>query len=247
MPKLSKPFAKIVCCTPNMLDVIEDAARLCYLSEPKVAKTAYGNEHPPERLQEQETFLRSKIALGHLSVLEHGNITVDFGFDRGVSHEEVRHRLQAISQSSTRYCNFSQEKYGSQISVIEPFFFDKEDENVGKIELPETKITFYDLNKFDMWFLAMQYAEVFYMGLIGLGATPSEARSVLPNSLETFMRSTMNVREWRHVLKIRTEAGVHPQMAEVMVPLLWKFQQQWPIFFSDIVPADKWLKLWPPV
>lgn len=256
MPKLSKPFANIVCCTPNMLDVIEDAARLCYLSEPKVAKAAYGNEHPLERLQEQETFLRSKIALGHLSVLEHGNITVDFGFDRGVSHEEVRHRLQAISQSSTRYCNFSHQKFGGEISVIEPFFFPK-GENLANHEMPWFQQISYEdgtssstdtidiefspwlgegLNKFDLWFMAMQYAEFFYMRLTDLGATPSEARSVLPNSLETFMRSTMNVREWKWVFRLRAvgESGApHPQMLEVMLPLLREFYTRWPILFEQ--------------
>jgi len=240
MPKLSKPFAKIVSVTPNILDVIEDSARLCYLSEPKhpLPENALPSEEKA-RLFEQATFLLSKIRLGHHSILEHGNITVDFGFDRGVSHELVRHRLQAISQSSTRYCNFSQEKYDSQISVIEPFFFDKDEirqvAQRGKLSL----------TKWDVWMAAMENAEYAYMKLIKLGATPSEARSVLPNSLETFMRSTMNVREWRHVLKIRTEAGVHQQMAEVMVPLLWEFRKQWPILFGDIEPADKWLSLWP--
>lgn len=169
----------------------------------------------------------------------------------GNSHEEVRHRLQAISQESTRYCNYSKEKYGNEIAVIDPFYFDKKD-TLADVDLPdfgELCMVRRDgdvfcrskyMNKFDVWFLGMQLAEWTYLQLIAMGASAQEARSVLPNSLKTEMRVTMNVREWRHVLSIRTAAGVHPQMAEVMVPCLASFQDAWPVLFGDISHADKW-------
>lgn len=241
MPKLMKPSFSVVCCTPDMMDVIEDAARKCYLSEPKHPCP----EHPlPEELQarldEQAIFLRSKIALGHHSVLEHGNITVDFVFDRGVSHEEVRHRLQAISQESTRYCNYSLDKYENEIAVIEPFFFNQLDPREDTIGTPFGGMILTGANKFDVWLLAMRMAEWAYLQLLSMGATAQEARDVLPNSLKTEMRCTMNVREWRHVLKIRTESGVHPQFAQVSVPCLQEFKTRWPVLFEDIVSDPKW-------
>lgn len=225
MPRLLKSSFSIVAQTKNMLDVIEDAARKCYLSEPKTQLPVIPMPiHLEARKQEQIAFLTDKIKLGHHSVLEHGNITVDFVFDRGVSHEEVRHRLQAISQESTRYCNYSKEKFDEQIAVIEPCFWKGED----------------DWRKYDIWLKAMTAAEQAYLDLIALGATAQEARSVLPNSLKTEMRVTANVREWRHILKIRTEKGVHPQMAEVMVPTLIEFKKRWPVLFADINHDPKW-------
>jgi thymidylate synthase (FAD) len=238
MPKLIKPSAVIVAQTENMLNVIEDAARKCYLSEPKQMAIVDGATWSP-RHAEQEAFLRDKIKLGHHSVLEHGYITVDFVCDRGVSHEEVRHRLQAISQESTRYCNYSKDKYGNEIAVIDPFFFSKDEEKV-EVTTPGEDYFSVKMNKFDIWLWAMQQIEWAYLSLIAMGATAQEARSVLPNSLKTELRCSANVREWRHILKIRTEKGVHPQMAEMMVPLLYQFKATWPVLFEDIHPDPKW-------
>ena len=242
MPKLVKPSATVITSTPDMLTIIEDAARRCYLSEPKCTEVG-----TPERLVEQEEFLRSKITLGHHSVLEHGNITVDFVFDRGVSHEEVRHRMQAISQESTRYCNYSKDKFNNEIAVIAPFFFPQDE----LCPVPGEKYTpicftsdnhdkFSGMNRFDVWYWAIQQAEYAYLQLLAMGSTAQEARSVLPNSLKTEMRVTMNVREWRHVLKIRSEKGVHPQFAQVSVPCLQEFKTRWLVLFEDIVSDPKW-------
>lgn len=246
MPVLMKPGFEIVTYTPDMYDVIEGAARKCYLSEPKMPYQPEINFDNPDdfmaynklRRAEQVKFLSDKIARGHHSILEHGSVTVDFIFDRGVSHEEVRHRIQAISQESTRYCNYSKEKYDSEIRVIIPCFFkDSEPRKTIKLGPIGAEVT---LNKLDAWYQAMLLAEMWYMTLLELGATAQEARSVLPNSLKTEMRVTTNIREWRHILKIRTEAGVHPQMAEVMVPLLIEFRRIWPILFADIIYDPKW-------
>ena len=146
----------------------------------------------------------------------HYTETVRFVVDRGISHEIVRHRTASFSQESTRYCNYSGDKFGSEITVIRPFFWNDDPE------------------KFEIWKNAMAAAEKAYNDLIAAGATAQEARSVLPNSLKTEIVMTMNMREWRHFFKLRTAPAAHPQMREVAVPMLQAFKELLPSLFSDI-------------
>jgi thymidylate synthase (FAD) len=161
-------------------------------------------------------FVASIIASGHESVIEHEKITVRVFCDRGVTHEIVRHRIASYSQESTRYCNYK--SHG--IQIIEPFFF------VG------------DDAKYRIWLNAMKYLEKAYNSLIGAGASPQEARTVLPNSLKTEIVITYNLREWRHFLKLRCSKRAHPQMREIAIPILREFQQRIPVVFDDIKIED---------
>lgn len=159
-----------------------------------------------------EKFIRMVIKRGHESVLEHESITVRFICDRGVTHELVRHRLAAYTQESTRYCDY--QKKGVQ--VIKPCFWEE------------------GSRMYHIWATAMKDAEMAYNNLMDLGATPQEARSVLPNSLKTEIVTTMNIREWRHVLRLRTSEAAHPQMREIMNQLLNRFREALPVLFEDI-------------
>jgi len=159
-----------------------------------------------------KSFIGKILASGHESVIEHEKITVRVICDRGVSHEIVRHRIASYSQESTRYCNYK----SRGVQVIEPFFF------VG------------DENKYQIWLDAMNACEKAYNALIDAGATPQEARSVLPNSLKTEIVITYNLREWRHFFKLRCSKRVHPQMREITIPLLREFKRRIPIIFDDI-------------
>jgi len=158
-------------------------------------------------------FVNSIIKSGHESVIEHVSITVIVICDRGVSHEIVRHRIASYSQESTRYCDYT--KQGT-ITVIEPFFFEQGSE------------------KWEIWAKTMLVCEKAYNELRVLGATPQEARSVLPNSLKTEIAITYNLREWRHFFKLRCSLRAHPQMREITVPLLKEFQKKIPIIFDDL-------------
>jgi thymidylate synthase (FAD) len=160
-------------------------------------------------------FVAVVIKNGHESVIEHEKVTVRIICDRGVTHEWVRHRLASYSQESTRYCNYS----GGGITVIEPFFF-----------LPEPS------GKYAIWSTAMLACEKAYDELIAAGASPQEARSVLPNSLKTEIVVTFNLREWRHFFKLRCAKGAHPQMREITIPLLAEFKRLIPVVFDDITP-----------
>lgn len=157
-------------------------------------------------------FVASIIKRGHESVLEHEKVTVTIVCDRGVTHEIVRHRIGSYSQESTRYC-----KYSNGIGVIRPFFF------------------LNDEKKYKIWFQAMLDCEKAYLKLLELGASPQEARSVLPNSLKTQIVVTYNLREWRHFFRLRCAQAAHPQMREITTPLLLEFDRLIPGVFIDLL------------
>lgn len=190
----------------EVLKRIEKAGRTCYKSEDRITA------------ESAKVFVRKLIERGHESVLEHESITVRFVCDRGVSHEIVRHRLASYSQESTRYCNYSNDRFRNNITFIKPCFWD---EGTGGYKL---------------WKQAMFIAEKEYFELLNLGCTPQEARSVLPNSTKTEIVMTANLREWRHFLKLRTAKAAHPQMRELTVPLLHELQERIPVVFDDIQP-----------
>ena len=199
----------------EMLRRIERIGRVCYKSEDKIEDGS------------AEKFIRGIIRRGHESVIEHESLTVKFICDRGVTHEIVRHRIASYSQESTRYSNYGKEKFGSQITCIDlatGFQYDLDSET--------------DRKKYDVWRRAMENAEASYFQMIELGATPQEARSVLPNSLKTELVVTMNLREWRHFFRLRADAAAHPQCREVARMLLERFAGDYPVFFADLLEAE---------
>ena len=151
-------------------------------------------------------------------MVEHYSFSVKFICDRGVSNEIVRHRLSSFAQESTRYCNYSKEKFGEEITFIKPFFLEEGTE------------------KYAIWEGSCWTAEKAYMTLIEQGCTPQEARAVLPRSLKTELIMTANLREWRHFLKLRVAPTAHPQMLELTKPLLYELQEIIPVIFDDIIP-----------
>lgn len=189
---------------PEILRKIEQCGRVCYKSEHKIADSS------------AQEFVRNLIKRGHESVLEHVSITVKFICDRGVSHEIVRHRIASYSQESTRYCNYSNEQFGSEITVIKPCFLARDTPGYFK------------------WWLACKQAEEAYFDLLDYGCSPQEARAVLPNSLKTEVVMTANLREWRHFLRLRTSTAAHPQMREVACMLLEKMKAKVPVVFDNI-------------
>lgn len=191
-----------------MLKTIEIAGRNCYKSEHLITENS------------AEPFIEKIIKRGHESVLEHSLISVNISCDRGVTHELVRHRLCSFSQSSTRYCNYSKDKFGNEITVIKPLFWE---ENSGN---------------YFAWLNACENAEESYFYLLNNGAKPEEARSVLPNSLQSDIAVSANIREWRHILKLRCDKTAHPQMREVMYMILKQFSETYPVFFKDL--ASNW-------
>lgn len=157
-------------------------------------------------------FLSKILNRGHESVIEHSMLTVKFICDRGISHELVRHRLASFSQESTRYV-----KYNNKIQFILPAGIDS-----------------WTSDQQDIWFDSVSKAAHTYVDLVNSGMSAQMARSVLPNCLKTEVVVTANLREWRHILKLRTAKAAHPQMRELMIPLLELLKKEIPVIFDDI-------------
>jgi len=211
----------------GILERIESAGRTCYKSEEKIS------------INTAEKFVAGILKRGHESVIEHENISVRIICDRGVTHEIVRHRLCAYSQESTRYCNYK----GGVTFVIPPWVNLPEGEiSDGTIETRTEllkAISWKDESTEGLWLKAMDWAECTYIKLLENNWSPQQARSVLPNSLKTEIVMTANIREWRHILRLRTSQAAHPQMRETMVPILTEFQAKIPILFNDIENKEK--------
>lgn len=192
----------------KILQKLERCGRVCYKSEDKIAEGS------------AEKFIGMILKSGHESVLEHEKLTVKFICDRGVTHEIVRHRIASYSQESTRYCNYSKDKFGNELTFIRPCFWADDSE------------------EYAVWKQAMEEIEKTYVKLISLGAKPEEARSILPNSLKTEIVCTMNLREWRHFFRLRTAERAHPQIREISVALLDELKKRIPVIFDDINTSD---------
>ena len=192
----------------KVLQKIEAAARTCYKSEGKIQEGSAAK------------LVAGLIKSGHEAMLKHASVTVKFVVDRGISHELVRHRLASFAQESTRYCNYSKDDFGSEITFIIPDYLE------------------YKSEGWNIWKESMKQAEDAYFKLLDFGLSPQQARAVLPNSLKTEVVMTANLREWRHFFKLRalgTTGKPHPQMLEVAVPLLEDMKNLIPVVFDDLV------------
>lgn len=188
------------------LQHIEKIGRVCYKSEDKITEDG----------ESAKKFVNMLIGRGHEAMIEHSSLSVKFVVDRGVSHELVRHRIASFAQESTRYCNYSKDKFDNEVTFIKPFFWEE------------------GTKEYSNWEQAMSLAEMGYLSAIDMGATPQEARSILPNSTKTEITITANYREWRAFFKLRTARVAHPQMQEVTRPLLKELKEKLPIIFDDI-------------
>lgn len=191
----------------KILQKIELIGRKCYKSEDLIQE------------ESAEKFVAGLIKRGHEAMLEHASITVLFVVDRGISHEIVRHRMASYAQESTRYCNYSKDKFGKEITVIIPPYLN------------------YKSEGWNAWVEEMKSAEKAYFAMLDAGHTAQEARAVLPHGLKTELVMTANLREWRHFFKLRAAnktGAAHPQMLEVTRPLLDELKQLVPVVFDDI-------------
>ena len=194
------------------LQLIERAGRTCYKSEDKITD------------ESAKQFVAGLIKRQHEAMLEHSSLSIRFICDRGVSHELVRHRIASFAQESTRYCNYSKDKFGNELTFIRPFFWDK------------------DSFEYSRWLEVCKMAEDEYCRLMSQpGCTPQEARSILPNSIKTEVVMTTNYREWRHFFKLRAARATgpaHPQMEQITRQLLEELKTLIPVVFDDIVIAE---------
>lgn len=166
--------------------------------DPRIRQIRYADIHDP---LEQRAHVRQ---------------TVRFTIDRGISHEFVRHRVMSFSQESTRYCNYSQGKFGREITVIAPCYL---------VEGSQP---------YELWRRSCMSDEVEYFTLLNMGLSPQEARAVLPNSTKTELMMTGTIRQWDHFFDLRARqltGPAHPQAVEVAEPLMQEMVERWPEAF----------------
>lgn len=188
----------------TILKPIERASRICYKSENNITNDSC--------IQ----FCKNIISRGHEAVIEHSQLSVKFTIDRAIANELVRHRLASYCQESTRYVNYSKNKFGNEIKVIVP----EDLEN--------------DVVNYSIWYESCMHAENAYMALLSNNVKPELARNVLPLSTATEIIMTANIREWRNVFRLRASSFAHPQMRSIMRLLLKELQNKIPVLFDDI-------------
>lgn len=187
----------------KLMKRIEKACRTCYRSEGAVTEDSY------------KKLLKNCITRGHESVLEHEKITVRIYNDLGSYKDLTRHRFASFSVESTRYCSYDKDKYGNEISIMNPVYIE-------------------DKEIYASWKKAMEEMEKQYMKMKELGATTDMCRNLLPHSTAAQYTMTANIREWKHILSLRATKHVHPAIRQTMIPLLLHFKEQMPEIFGDV-------------
>ena len=183
---------------------IERCARNCYKSEGNITETSYQN------------MLKKLIELDHTAMLEHFNITAKLTTDTGVLKELTRHRMASYAVESTRYCQYNKDKFGNEITFIKPCHIQE------------------GTNEYQLWYNCMVDIEKYYNIMAELGCKPDQLRMLLPHSTKTDIIITANIREWRHILKLRTAKAAHPTIQEIMNLVKNEFQSKIPILFDNI-------------
>ena len=164
--------------------------------------------HLSEPKGNPEEFVRMLIKRGHESVLEHVSLTFHIICDRAIQNELVRHRHTSFTVESTRYVNYH------ELEVINPF----PNDDFAKAH----------------WAKMMSEVEKNYRLFIDVGVKPEIARSVLPLCLKSELYMTANLREWRHILKLRTSKAAHPQMRFIAGQILGILRDKLPVIVEDI-------------
>ena len=205
--KIAEPSVELLWITPNAEQTMEAAGRTCYKSEDKITPDSAAK------------FIQALRKSGHHAMLEHAVASFRIVTDRGITHEIVRHRLASYAQESTRYCNYSKDKFDNECSFIQPPAISTS----GKA----------------YWKHACERAEELYFGMIAVGESPQIARSVLPNCLKTEIVMMANLREWRHFIKLRGASDAHPQIRPIAYTIWQELMQHAPNMFNDLSPLNK--------
>lgn len=202
--KIVEPWIKVEKIDgEKIMKRIEKACRTCYRSEGSSTDDSY------------KKLIKNCITRGHESVLEHEKVTIRVYNDIGSYKDLTRHRFASFSVESTRYCSYDKDKYGNEISFINPKYIENKE-------------------MYEIWEKTMQEIENSYIKMKVIGATTDECRELLPHSTAAEYTMTANIREWKHILQLRTKKSVHPSVRQIMIPLLIYFKEEMPEIFEDI-------------
>lgn len=256
--KIVKPSHRIISRISeggiDELKLIEECARISYRSEDCITEDGESAKKMVKRLIEHE----------HESCIEHSSMTVIFICDRAIANELERHRLASFTQESTRYVNVKAEKLGAdgEMQIILPkaleeghkifeheaAAFKEKVKDLSSVHMDDVyghalrdrtlaNEDFYKLRNYYIFVSSVEAAEANYTILTDavIDKLPPEiARGVLPHSLATKVAVTTNYREWRHIFKLRCEEHAHPDMRNLMIPLLHEVKERIPVVFDDI-------------
>lgn len=198
----------------EIMKKIERAMRTCYKSEGMTTEDSY------------KKLLGMAVTSGHESVMEHEKISVRIQCSINFYKDITRHRTgTAFSIESTRWCNYSKDRYNGSLKFMNPVY-----------------IT--DPKNYEIWKNTMETIEKAYMEMAANGGRPDELRTMLPHSTAAEVTMTCNIREWRHILKLRANNRVHPEIRQIFIPLLLKFKEDMPELFGDIEYDTEFPKKW---
>ena len=194
----------------------------------RACRTCYRSENLINE-ESYKNLLKNCLNRGHESILEHEKISVPIFSDIGTYKDLTRHRFGSFSIESTRYCNYGKDKFDNEIKFIKPCNID-------------------NLDVYTCWENCMEDIERHYLKASSLGATPDELRLMLPHSTAAEYVMTANIREWRHILDLRTKKMTHPSIRQVLIPLLLLFKAEMPELFEGIeydedFPVNKYAEL----
>ena len=144
------------------------------------------------------------------------NITVHMITNLSCYKDITRHRLASFSIESTRFCNYSKGKYGSELTILKPVNLEK------------------DSPEYNEWLLCMQDAEKHYMKMCELGCRADQSRLCLPHSIKADVIMTANAREWKHIFNLRCDKAAHPDVRKVMLAALDLFHREGYATFNDL-------------
>ena len=211
--KIVKPSVEIISNinSDTILKTIEKAARTCYKTENNIS----------DDTSSAIKMISKLIDMGHTAMIEFADIHVKIITDTGVLKDITRHRHCSFAVESTRYCNYSKGKFGNELTFIKPCHIEENSE------------------LYDIWFKTMQNIEKSYMKMAQNGALPDQLRMILPHSLKTEINIKANIREWRHIFKLRCAKASHPTVREIMLMLLNEFHSKIPVLFDDIFDEYK--------
>ena len=190
----------------------------------RACRTCYRSENLTTE-DSYKRLLTNCLNRGHESVLEHEKITVRMVCDIGVYKDLTRHRFGSFSIESTRYCNYGKDKFDNELKFIKPCNIEP-----GQI--------------YAFWMNEMQNIEHTYQEMSRRGCTPDQMRLILPHSTAAEVTMTANIREWRHILDLRTKKMAHPSVRQILIPLLLKFKADMPELFGDIEYDTEFPKEW---
>lgn len=210
MVKIVSPDVEVI--TPldgdYILKHLERCARNCYKSEDKITADS------------AKVMIKKLLEMGHEAMIEHFSITVKITTDVGAYKDLTRHRHASFAIESTRFCNYSKGKYGNELSLMKPSNMEEGSEI------------------YNIWLKAMNDVEQHYLNMAAHGASADQLRMLLPHSTKADVFMTANIREWRHIFKLRCAPATHPSVREVMLKLLKQFRTNIPVLFDDI-PYDR--------